>query len=224
MSRQINLYDPNLRRKRELLSAINLAVTALVLLLILGLFASWARSTAARLEAAVAVMEPQAKALQDQLLVLGQQVSTRKPDAALEQELAAAKAKVDSHSAILALLQKGLGPDAVSFATYLQGFVRQTPSGLWLTGFTVDGDGTGMEIQGRTVDPALVPQYIKRLNGEKAFQGRAFSALQLSIPAPAVGSAAAAPVAGSAAGTARPVAALYHEFILTPDPQAGKQP
>ena len=63
MSRQINLYDPNLRRKRELLSAINLAVTALVLLLILGLFASWARSTAARLEAAVAVMEPQAKAL-----------------------------------------------------------------------------------------------------------------------------------------------------------------
>ena len=188
MSRQINLYDPNLRRKRELLSAINLAVTALILLLILGLFAAWARSTAARLEAEVAVLEPQTKALQDQLLVLGQQVSTRKPDAALEQELAAAKSKVDSHTGILALLQKGLGPDAVSFATYLQGFVRQTPSGLWLTGFTVDGDGSGMEIQGRTVDPALVPQYIKRLNGEKAFQGRAFSALQLSIPAPAVGS------------------------------------
>ncbi len=223
MSRQINLYDPNLRRKHELLSAINLAVIALVLLLIVGVLGAWARSAAARLEAEVAVLEPQAKALQDQLLVLGQQVSTRKPDTVLEQELAAAKVKLGSHTAILGLLQKGLGPDAVSFATYLLGFVRQTPSGLWLTGFTVDGDGTGMEIQGRTVDPALVPQYIKRLNGEKAFQGRAFSALQLSIPAPAIGSTAVASAA-SAAGTARPVAALYHEFILTPDPQAAKQP
>lgn len=224
MTQQVNLYDPNLRRKRELLSAASLVLTVLVLLLIVGVFAVWSRSAAAKLEAEAAVLEPQAKALQGQLLTLGQQVSTRKPDAKLEQGLATVEAKVEGRNAMLAILQKGLGPEAVSFAEYLRGFARQTPSGLWLTGFTVESNGTGMEIRGRTIDPALIPEYIKRLSTEKAFQGRAFSALQLSVPAPAIGSnVAPAPAGGSGVGIANsPRAAVpYHEFVLTPALQAG---
>jgi hypothetical protein len=224
MSGQINLYDARLRRQREWLTATNLALAALVLLLIVGGVGGWARSQASDREATVAALQPQAKALQDQLLVLAPQVSSHKPDAALEQELAAAKGKVESNTAILAMLQKGLGPGAVSFSTYLSGFVRQTPSGVWLTGFSVDGDGSGMEIRGRTVDPALVPQYIKRLNGEKAFQGRAFSALQVSIPAPIADSATATATPTGVAASSKPAVVPYHEFTLTPEAPTGKQP
>ena len=210
MTQQINLYDPQLQRQREWLTATNLALTSVVLLLIVLVAGAWVRTTAGKLEAEAALLEPQAKALQDQLPLLGQQLSARKPDARLEQQLAELKAQESSRVAILGLLQKGLGPGAVSFAEYLRGFARQTPSGLWLTGFAVAGDGTGMEIQGRTTNPVLIPEYIKRLTGEKAFHGRAFAALQLGVPGPAVGSNAAA------AANNLPLAPSYHEFTLTP--------
>ncbi|CAG4885203.1 MSHA biogenesis protein MshI [Georgfuchsia toluolica] len=215
MTQQINLYDPQLRRQRELLTATNLALTSMILLLIVMVAGAWVRTGAGKLEAEAALLAPQAKALQNQIPVLGRQLSTRKPDARLEQQLAGMKAQESIRVAILALLQKGLGPGAVSFAEYLRGFARQTPSGLWLTGFAVAGDGTGMEIRGRTTNPALIPEYIRRLNAEKAFQGRAFAALQLSVPAPATGNNAAA-VAGTVPATNLPLAPSYHEFTLTP--------
>lgn len=205
MSQQINLYDPNLRRRTDLLTATNLLATSMALFVIVFGLGAWARSDAGRLEDEAASLAPQAKAMQDQVAVLGKQLAELKPDAKLEQELASAKAQVASRADMLAMLQKGLGPGAVSFAEYLRGFARQTPSGLWLTGFAVEGDGTGMEIQGRTVDPALVPEYIKRLNGERAFHGQAFSALQVTPGAPPVGSKVTA-------ATTAP----FHEFTLTP--------
>jgi type IV pilus assembly PilN-like protein len=216
MTQQINLYDPRLRRKRELLSAQTIALLSVVLLLLVGVAGTWSRSAAQKAAADAALLAPQAKALQDQLPLLGQQRASRKPDALLEQQLAMLKAQVDSRVGILALLKQGLGPDAVSFAEYLRGFARQTPNGLWLTGFAVDGDGGGMEIKGRTVDPALIAEYIKRLKAEKAFHGRAFSALQVSVPVPAAGTnvVSAVAVAGT---TSLPIRPPYHEFTLVPD-------
>ncbi|MFY9328012.1 MAG: PilN domain-containing protein [Georgfuchsia sp.] len=217
MTQQINLYDPRLRRQRELLTVTSLALASVVLLLIVVGAGAWARAAAVKLEAEAALLAPQAKALQDQLPVLGQQLSALKADARLDQELVELKERETSHAVILALLQKGMGPEAVSFAEYLRGFARQTPSGLWLTGFSVAGDGTGMVIQGRTTDPALVPKYINRLNGEKAFQGRAFAALQLNVPGSAVGSS----VPSAANGLQlRPA---YLEFALTPIQETGAE-
>ncbi len=214
MTQQINLYDPGLRRKREFISAASLALVSILLLLLVGFTGTWSRSSANKVEAEAATLEPQAKALADQLPVLGQQLASRKPDAKLEQELSLLKTRVDSRIDILALLQQGLGPDAISFAEYLRGFARQTPNGLWLTGFAVEGDGSGMSIKGRTIDPALVAEYIKRLDREKAFHGRAFSALQLSLP-PAVVGSTVAPAVGTAASTV-PVRPPYHDFTLIP--------
>lgn len=214
MTQQINLYDPRLRRQRELLTATNLVLASMVLLLIVMIAGAWVRTMAGKAEAESALLAPQAKALQDQLPVLGRQLATRKPDARLEQQLAEMRAQEASRVAILALLQKGLGPGAISFAEYLRGFARQTPGGLWLTGFTVASDGTGMEIQGRTTNPALIAEYIKRLNGEKAFQGRAFAALQLGVPGSTAGSNVAA-ATGAAAANNLSLAPSYHEFTLT---------
>lgn len=220
MSQQINLYDPSLLRRNELLSATNLALVSIVWLVIVVAMGAWSRVTAARLEAEAAVTGPQVKALRDQLTALGQAALTRKPDASVARELGEANAQLATRIEILAMLRKGLGPEAASFAEYLRGFARQTPAGLWLTGFAVDGDGAGMEIQGRTIDPALIPEYIRRLNGEKAFQGRAFSALQLSVPAQPA-DAAVSSAANVAATGQVPPPPRYHLFSLTPAQVAG---
>jgi hypothetical protein len=82
-----------------------------------------------------------------------------------------------------------------------------------LTAFAYDAASGSMEIHGRTVDPALLPEYIRRLNKEPAFRGRAFAALKLAAGKlePAAGVPAKTGVPGEAA---KPVP--FYEFTLIP--------
>jgi hypothetical protein len=207
MSRHINLYDPALLRQREWFTAANLSAVAAMLLVIVVAWGAWVRSQAADLEAQAAALGVEVKSLQEQSVVIGGQLAGRKPDPKLERELVALRGRLGTRSQIAEKLSEGLAPQSGGYADYLRGLARQTPSGLWLTGFSVGAGGQGMEIRGRTLDPALLPEYIRRLNAEKAFQGRSFAALQVSV-APVV------PVAAGAAATAPTLP--YHEFSLVP--------
>lgn len=225
MVQQINLYDPGLLRQRDWLALGNVVAAGLLLAVAVGLLGAWARQDLPALTAQAAANEGQLKAMRDQIAALGQQAASRKPDPRLEQELGAARLLLDARGEVLAVLKQRLGPDADSFADYLRGFARQSVAGLWLTGFSFDAASGGMEIQGRTVDPALLPEYIRRLNQEQAFQGRAFAALKLvegkPEARPAATVAPASAPAAAAAGTATTVRAPFHEFTLTPAKDGG---
>lgn len=212
MTQQINLYDPALLRKRELLSAVNLAAAAAVLLVFIGAWAVLARAQLATLEAEQQTLAPQLKTMQDQMTALAKQVGAMKPDPRIEAELASARALLSVRGEVLGVLEKSIGGGATSFAEYLRALARQSVAGLWLTGFTV-GEGGGMEIRGRMTDPERLPEYIRRLNSEKAFQGRSFAALQVS---PGQAAAPAGTVSAPAAAAA-PATAPFHEFVLAPE-------
>jgi len=236
VSQQINLYDPALLRKRELLTALNLAAASGALVLLLGVWGGLARSQLGALEGENRVIDPQVKALQAQKDVMTAQLAAMKPDPQIEAELAAARARLDLHTRQVGELKKGIGTESGGFAEYLRGFARQTPAGLWLTGFAIGDGGASMEIRGRMMDPALLPEYIRRLNGEQAFKGREFSALKVSqgkleeAPAgsapPAAQPPASTPPSGSPKAPATPAAsapapapaasAAFYEFSLVP--------
>lgn len=220
MSQQINLYDPALLRKREWLSAANLAAACGILLLIVGGWGASARAQLAKLEAESRELAPVVKGLQDQLVALGKQAASAKPDARLEAELATARERLRVRRDVLAALKKGVGSDSPSFAEYLRGFARQAPKGLWLTGFRISEGGASMEIHGRMTDAALLPDYIARLNNEKAFRGRAFAALKISAGKAETSAGKAEPPGGGAAPSTAPQAAPFLEFTLTPAPVA----
>lgn len=211
MSQQINLYDAALLPRQELLTAPRLALVAGLMLLLLGAWGGWLRMELARAENEAATVGQELKQLQDQSTALAREIGSRKPDPRLEQELAAARLLVDVRAEVLRVLQKGLGPEAMGFSEYLRGLSRQATTGLWLTAFSVADSGAAMEIQGRVLDPALLPEYIRRLNGEKAFQGRGFAALRMAAGSPpaATGAAAPAPVMDGRLP-------LFHEFVLVP--------
>lgn len=206
MSQQINLYLPALRRRRDPWSLANVTLVAGIVLTLIVSTGVWARMSAAKLEAEARRLEPQSKAMQEQLTELSRLASSTKPDPRLKQEFDTVQARLSARQEMLSLLAQGLGPQATGFSEYLRGFARQTPQGLWLVGFTVQGDGSGMQIKGRTLDPALIPEYIKRLNSEKIFQGRSFSSLEIGIPAPPAGTSV----------DAKPVFSAVHEFTLAP--------
>ncbi len=214
MAQHINLYDSSLLKPRDWLSLANVAAGGLLLLGAVMAAGMLARLDVPALTTRAASGETQLKAMREQAAALGQQVTGRKPDPRLEQEIGAAQLLLSARGEVLGVLQQRLGPQAGSFAEYLRGLGRQSMPGLWLTSFKFDAGG-GMEIGGRTLDPASVPEYIRRLGRERAFQGRSFAALKL-----AAGKAEAMPGANTGNQAATTVAAQarapYHEFVLIP--------
>lgn len=208
---QINLYDPALQRKRDLLTAANLAIVSAVLFATMGAWGGWGRMKLASVEAESQAVAPQLKMVQGQMAAIGKQLGEAKPSPELEADLAAARTRLGLREEIFAALGKGFGGDVPSFAEYMRGFARQAQAGLWLTGFVIGEAGAAIEIRGRMTDPALLPEYIRRLNDEKVFQGRAFSALKVS-PAKVAATVDGKP----AASTPMPAKAPYFEFVLTP--------
>ncbi|MDD5174832.1 MAG: PilN domain-containing protein [Sterolibacterium sp.] len=100
----------------------------------------------------------------------------------LANELANARALLKSREEVVKVLESGAFSNTIGFAEFLRGFARQAPNGLWLTGFTIGAGGTEMEIRGRMLNPASLPEYIRRLKTEKVFQGRSFASLTIQRP------------------------------------------
>lgn len=178
----------------------------LLLLIVIG--AGWlARSDLPQLRAQAAAGEAQLKELQAQVQALGQRVAERRPDARLEQQLATARRLSEMRGVVLQTLRQRLGAETPAYAELLQGLANLAMPGVWLTGFVWDAASNDMEIRGRTTDPALLPEYILRLNREPATRGHAFAALNIV-------EGKVEPVTGTP--TAAPRLPSFHEFTLVP--------
>lgn len=213
MARQINLYDPALLRKRDWFALSNVVLVAVALATCVVVAGVLAQREVPTLKTQAATNDSQLKAMREQVLMLGQRVAERKPDPRVESELVAARLLASMRGEVLQILRQRLDTQADPFADYLRGFARQSVTGLWLTAFAYDAASGRMEIHGRTVDPALLPEYIRRLNKEPAFRGRAFAALKLAEGR--VEPAAGTPVkTGASAEVVKP--APFHEFTLIP--------
>jgi hypothetical protein len=206
MTHYINLYDPALLRQRQWLSAANLALALALVAFVMFGWGAWARIQAAGLGADAAALDDRLKAAREESVALAGQLASRKADPRLELDVAAMKELLGVRRNILDALGQGVAAAPTGHADYLRGLARQSVANLWLTGFSVGPDGARMEIRGRTLDPALLPEYIRRLNAEPAFRGRRFAALSVALPAPVAGT-------GGAAAAPPP----WHEFALVPE-------
>lgn len=212
MTHYINLYDPALLRHRQWLTAANLLFAlTLVFTVMLG-WGAWQRIQAGALAAEAEALDGSLKMVRDESVTLGGQLASRRADPKLELDLAAMKELLGARQEILVALGQGAAPQATGHADYLRGLARQSVANLWLTGFSVGPDGTRMEIRGRTLDPALLPEYIRRLNAEPAFRGHRFAALSVAEPPPVPGANAT-----SGAGAVAAAPPPWLEFALVPE-------
>jgi hypothetical protein len=100
----------------------------------------------------------------------------------LQDELKRFEAEAAAQKEILDTLKTGVIGNTEGYSEYMRAFARQTLSGLWLTGFAIDSDGSQMSLNGAALNPSLVPTYIQRLSKEKAMKGKTFSYLQMQQP------------------------------------------
>jgi len=187
MSQQINLLNPELRPKVELLTLNHVALASSLVLMLVLLMAGWGRQREGVELHRLGAQEQQMRVAQEQLSQLGAMQASRRISPALERQLAERKAVLESKREVLAALESGDLGQQDGFSNYLGAFARRVPEGLWLTGFDLQEGGKQVLLQGRMRTEPLLPQFIQQLEQESLLKGRTFSALELNqvLPDPA---------------------------------------
>ena len=161
MYQQINLYQPVFRQQSKVFSAITLlSILAVVTIFLVGLCAH-SSLTLGGLNNTAASLETQYQQLDAQLGVIEnkRETSTRTP---LESEIFQLQQRISGHQELLGNFDRIAIRASPGFGKFFEALTLQTLSGLWITGVRLTHDGL-TEIRGRTLNPALVPRYLKNM-------------------------------------------------------------
>lgn len=179
MSQQINLFNPIFLKQKKYFSAVTMAQALGLLLLGSIAMGIYTDNQVSRLSKDAAATTAQLGAIQTELATLTATSGSRQKSKLLEDEVQKTEADVKSLQQGIGVLQKGDLGNTKGYAEYLRAFSRQIVTGVWLTGFNIYGAGSEIGIQGRALQPELVPAFITRLKREPVLQGKSFSALSM---------------------------------------------
>jgi hypothetical protein len=213
MSRNINLYDPALRLRRDPLgfeAALAWTGAALACVAIAAAGVRWSVAAIEPIAVGVAAeLDGQRAAAQ----ALATQAASIKPDTALQSDIAAAQRTLLQRRAALQTLGGDLPDRGDGFSSRLEALARQSVDGLWLTGMVLHR--TDVLLKGRTLTPSLIPVYVQRLDREPSLQGNGFKALDVQRPVEVAANATTPAAAGvDAAAASTPPRAAFVEFTL----------
>jgi type IV pilus assembly PilN-like protein len=181
MTQNINLLVSGVRKTAVRYSFATLAKSLGVALVVLFAIHFFLQYQVSALTAQSRSLQEALKDHRGQAEKLTGQAAARKPDAALEAEIAKLEGELSQARESMTAIKGSAFGTQQGFAEYLRAFSRQSLDGLWLTGFSISGAGE-LELRGRAVRPELVPSYIQRLNGEKALAGRSFARFEMTRP------------------------------------------
>jgi Tfp pilus assembly protein PilN len=97
----------------------------------------------------------------------------------VQAELAALRRQASALDQARQLITSGAAGQPIGHADLLMALARQSDPAVWLTGLKVSADHATLELRGRMNDPAALPGYLGRLQGEPLFHGRRFAQLGL---------------------------------------------
>ena len=182
MTQQINLFNPIFLKQKKVFTTVTMA-QALGLLLVGTLaVAFYGRQNIAALQKQADAGAAQLVQKQARLASVNSEFPPRQKSREVEAQLAQAEAELKALHEVSGILQRGELGNTSGYSEYFKALARQNVSGLWLTGVSIIGAGTDIGVQGRALEPTLVPGYIGRLTHEHVMQGKTFGSLQISQP------------------------------------------
>ncbi|MFZ6817133.1 PilN domain-containing protein [Undibacterium sp. Ji22W] len=182
MSQQINLFNAALIKQKSFFSALNLLIgLVLSMLIVIAVFA-YVRMQMTQIKKVSEQSASQLNAMTERVnsLRIGQLPKVKNP--ALEQELGMIEASLTRRNQIAQILQNSEFGNTDGYSAYLIAFARQIPANVWLTGFSLEGAGFDLTLQGRALQAESVPLYVTQLKREKIMQGKTFSMIQMDRP------------------------------------------
>ncbi len=193
MSQQINLLNLELFKQSKPFSALIMARILGAMVLGVVLLTGYARYQLSNLDKQATLSAAQLLSAQSELAKVNAEFGVRQKSTMLANEIQNAETEVRSIQKVFDILKKGEFGNTAGYSTYMRAFSRQSVSGLWLTGFNINGAGNEIGIMGKATRPELVPAYINKLKQEPVLLGKSFSALEMQVPKVDVVSKAAAP-------------------------------
>lgn len=178
MSQQINLFNPIFMKQQKQFSLFAmmqaLALIVACALLFYGYAAYQVTKLSAQAEESTKLFNAE-QARQAEIIDPGQQ------DVLLQNELQQLEQRLAEQSDLVESFKSGVVGNDTGYSEYMRAFARQVVQGLWLTGFSLNGD-TQISLSGGAVNPELLPVYIQRLGREKVMSGKKFTTLQMQQP------------------------------------------
>ncbi|BBO19785.1 MAG: hypothetical protein HKUEN07_34930 [Rhodocyclaceae bacterium] len=229
MTRQINLYNPALRARREWLTGKWLLNGIGILIVLLGLYGGVVRWENQQLNEEAGRIGAELSQRQAELARLNEELAQRKVDKETEAALLRAEAALQGRERVREALDSGALGSSDGFAEFLRAFARQAREGLWMVGLQVAEGGRNITLEGRTQNPDQIPGYIRGLNSETILRGRSFEAMNVRLvdegDKPASGGARPTEKGEQEGQTAQAGAEKlppFHEFMLTAAAAGGR--
>lgn len=179
MEQQVNLYQPILGAEKRLFSARAFAVCLVTLIVCLAALTVFEASRTARIEKSVTQLE-QREASNIQMAARAS--ALLRPALTLEQLDAQAKrlsADIASRERALAIVRRGALSVSSGFAARLEALANQQIDGIWLSNILLDSGEGHLAMQGRTINPNLLPNFLDSLSHERAMDGVRFDSLSM---------------------------------------------
>ena len=193
MTQQINLFNPVFLKQKKVFGALAMAQALGVLLAGALTVAFVARHNVGALEHEAALGRDRLAQSEKRLAKAKADFAPRQKSASLDTELAQAEAQLKALREVAGVLERGELGNTTGYAGYFKALARQNLPGVWLTGVSIGAAGNELSVQGRALDPALVPAYLGRLAREPVMRGKGFANLRIGQPAPAKDGAAGTP-------------------------------
>jgi hypothetical protein len=179
MNQQINLLNPALLKQKLFVTLNNIALVAVVLLGLILAYSAYIYQQSRLLSKQnnqAAIELPAVQAQLKKITVLHHATATNQD---LHNKIMQLERQEVMQQKILRLVSQNSLTDHKSYAAIMRAFAKQSLEGLWLTGFSIKSHTTELSISGRSLLADIVPEYIARLGGEAALQGKSFSALSM---------------------------------------------
>jgi hypothetical protein len=182
MRQQINLYQPLESDEHKSLELRTLGLLAAGVIGCLLVIWGFGMKQVSSLEKAVAALRAQQDAQTNAMTALGAQRPGDLNPATLQTQVKVLTQQVAARTQALELLRHGGVGQTTGFAQRLEALARRHTDGLWIDRIVLSGTTGAMSVGGATVNPDLVPRYLRALAGESALTGTRFDALTIERP------------------------------------------
>ncbi len=182
MSQQINLFNPIFLKQKKYFSVTTMLQAIGLIVMGSMLFYGYAWYQVQQLAKQTQEMTKRYESEQKRLVNYANEFSPQRSAQMLNDELQTLEVQSVAQAGLLNTLRSGAIGNTQGYSEYMRAFARQSVSGLWLTGFDINGDGSQMVLQGAATGPQLLPAYIQRLSQESVMRGKAFATLRMNQP------------------------------------------
>lgn len=182
MSQQINLLNPALIKKKQLLTPKSILIAVTLFSIAMLSYYSYIKIELSSLIQQRNQLAETLSKTQAQLQQTAMMHAPREVNVALLAQITKLQEKEKIQQQILDAVKLSTSNPESGYAALMLAFSRQSIDGLWLTSFNMNSDSNQLDINGRATQSELVPEYISRLGNEPVLKGKTFSTLSMRLP------------------------------------------